>query len=184
MLRVQDVGPGESLTLGGQSRLRFRDGKVSVGVPNAAERELRVGESMIVKVGELDYTLSCSELGEAATFEPSRRRWAPLDATAFALVRAALFWARHPPTSNVELATPGVLAAPGPLASPELAQDQPVREAVFAVVAEAEAERLRVPGEMRCGARDMGSFVAETQGRYGIVGPPDAWGDNGLGVAP
>lgn len=171
MLRVQDVRAGESLKLGPQSRVRFRDGKVSVGAPNATEQELRVGESMTVNVGELDYTLSCSELGEA-TFEPSRRRWALLDAAALALALAAL-WVRHAPSSKVELAAAGVVAAQAPLTSPEAAHDQPVREAVFAVVAEAEAERWRVPGEMRCGVREMGSYVEETAGRYGIVGPPD-----------
>jgi hypothetical protein len=171
VLDVRDVRPGEAVSLGAQE-VRFRNGSVSVGAPGAVEQTLQVGESVTVTVGALDYTLSCFEAEPARVFAGSGRRFALLDAALLGVLGAALAW-RPAPVPQIVLDDIGVPAALGPLASPAPAQDQPVREPIFAVVAEAEAERLQLPGEMRCGDAEMGATVADTKGRYGVVGPPD-----------
>jgi hypothetical protein len=174
VLGVHDVRPGESLSVGSppQPLVRFQCGAARVCPPGEAERELSVGDSVTVKLGELDYTLCCSEPERALTFAPSGRPWALLDAAVLGVLFAALAWgeARAPVVVRDDV---GVLAERGPLASPEPAEDQPVHQPIFAVVAEPEAELLRLPGDMRCGGAEMGAYGAETRGRYGVAGPAD-----------
>lgn len=172
VLGVRDVRPGESLSLGAAPLLRVGRGGASVFAgPGGAERELQVGESVTVTVGELSYTLCCAEAEEAEVWGPARRRWALLDASVVgALVAASAWWgalAPRAPSSGL-----AALAELGPMVSPEPALSQPAREAVFAVVAEPAAALLRLPGDMRCGRAEMGADF-ETRGRYGVAGPAD-----------
>jgi hypothetical protein len=135
----------------------------------AVERQLRVGETVTVTVGELDYTLCCSEPDEAATFAPSRRPWALLDAAVLGVLVAASLWHAAPSPSVLHSGI-GALAERGSFASPEPAEEQPIREGVFAVAAERAAEVLRLPGDMRCGRAELGDHFGAS-GRYGVAGP-------------
>lgn len=173
VLGVRDVRTGESLSVGGRLLVRLRGDTASVCAdPGAGERELAVGETVTVTMGELDYTLCCSQPPGAATFAPSRRPWALLDAAAVGLLLAASVWSAAP-APHVLRSGIGALAELGPFAVPGLAENQPSPEGVFAVVAERKSEALRLPGDMRCGRAEMGGDIAGGDGRYGVLGPPD-----------
>jgi hypothetical protein len=170
VLGVHDLRPGESLSVGAQPLVHFRGGMASVyAEAGAAERQLRVGETVTVTVGELDYTLCCSEPAEAATFAPSRRPWALLDAAVLGMLVAASVWHAAPAPRLLHSGI-GALAELGSFASPEPAEKQPIREGVFAVAAERAAEVLRLPGDMRCGRAELGAHFGAS-GRYGVAGP-------------
>lgn len=171
VLGVRDVRPGESLPLGAQRLLHPPSGAPQLKEPGGTVRELKAGESVTMTIGELTYTLWCSEQPAPETFAPTRAAWALLDAALLLVLVAAAAWQG---SATARPLRPGIDARAelAPLASPEPAEPSPRREALFAVVAERAAERLRLPGDMRCGRAEMGG-ESEARGRYGLAGPTD-----------
>jgi hypothetical protein len=132
VLGVRDLRAGQSLSVGARTLLHFRRGRANVcTAPGAAERELQVGESVTVTVGELDYTLCCAALANAPAFAVSRRPWALLDVAVLGALVALSVW---PAARAPHALRPGIAARAelGPLASPIL-EARPLRQGVFAV---------------------------------------------------
>ena len=94
-------------------------------------------------------------------------------AAALGVLLAALAWQRAGlvPAESLER-LPG-WAALWPMRSALPPEVLTLHEGIFAVVADPTDALLAFPGDMRCGQADMGALVADNQGRFGVVGPPD-----------
>ena len=176
VLGVQDVRPGQALSVGSPPRplVRFRGGVAQLSADADDERGLNAGQTATIERDGLQYWVTCSELDETATFVAPRRWLAPLGGAAVAGVLVAVLTLLFAPRTPQVVHAPALALAPNRApGSAWLPENVPVRVDVFAEAAEPQPRSLKPPGDMRCGHAEVGALVADTRGRYGMAGPKD-----------
>jgi hypothetical protein len=171
-LGVRDVRRGQTLRVGSPPRRLVRcEGDATTVWLDEGVRTLKAGDGVRVERDGVHYFVSCAEVrGREGLAAGCPWRELLTVALGLGLVTLGLLSGRERPerwrehfVGFAELPPPRVESKATPVVRTELS-----------VATEPQASALRTPGDMRCGALEMGQSVADSApGRHGVAGPKD-----------